>query len=68
MQVTHKNENKCKLSFTPQEIDGLAKTSVYIKEIEKKLKAGEPRKKKALFESLVDFLLSIRKGFFQITN
>lgn len=38
MQMNHINENKCELNFTQREIDGLAKTSVYIKEIKKKLK------------------------------
>lgn len=68
MQAKRISENRCELSFTQEEIDNLAKTSLYISEIEKKIQAGELRKEQALFESLVDFLLDIRKSLFQVSN
>ena len=68
MQAKYTHNGIYELSFNQEEIDNLAKTSLYISEIEKKIKSGKLKKDQALFESLVDFLLNIRNNLLQISN
>lgn len=47
------------LSLTKEEIENLSKTIFYAKEL---------KKSQVLFDGLIDFLLSIRNSFLQITE
>ena len=68
MRCIKRNNEMWGLHLSQEEIDGLAKCSFYISEIKEAIKAGELRRKQALFESLVNFLLDVRNGFLQITE
>ena len=62
MKCDEIKDNVYSLSLTEKEVDGIAKSTFFIQELEKY------KSKSVLFKSLVDFLLEIRKGFLQITN
>jgi len=68
MKYIKRNNRMWGLHLSQEEIERLAKCSFYISEIKETIKAGEFRKKQALFESLVNFLLDVRNGFLQITE
>ena len=60
MKCEQINDNLGMLSLSEKEVDGIAKSTFFIQELE--------QHEAALFKRLVDFLLDIRNGFLQITN
>ena len=60
MKLKKIDKNLGILRLTKKEIDGIAKCTFFIEELR--------RKKGPLFKSLIDFLLCVRNGFFQITE